>query len=62
MQWDNYLGAFKIGFGFSHVELEIVAVHSVRIISSHLNLGAEIVKAKDMDWEISRGVTADTTG
>lgn len=56
MQRDNYLGAFKMGFVFSHVESEIVAVHSVTIISSHLNLGAGIVKAKDMDWEISRGV------
>lgn len=56
MQRDNYLGAFKMGFVFSHVESEIVAVHLVRIISSHLNLGAGIVKAKDMDWEISRGV------
>lgn len=44
-------GINRIQFG--HVELQIVAIHSIRVILRCLNLGAKIVKARDVNWENS---------
>lgn len=38
---------------FRHIELGIVPIHSVGVIRSGLNLGAKLVKARDVDGEIS---------
>lgn len=47
---------------FGHVELETVAVHSIRVIEGCLNLGDETVEARDVDLgNQHEEVATDTT-